>query len=170
MFHLPIETPRLTLRRWAPSDAPALATILGDPEVMAFSDHGPLDDARQEAWLGAARAVAFPSLCLAMQEKSAARVIGYVRLSTDPHRVPSGTAELGFRLARSMRGPGYATDAVRATTQSARHLEGVKRLAAIVDPHNLRSIRVLDKVGFSREGEISFEGYDYPDHLYALTL
>lgn len=46
-----ITTPRLTLRRFEDDDLGQLIGVLGDPEVMKFSDHGPLDRAACGDWL-----------------------------------------------------------------------------------------------------------------------
>ncbi|MEL7117473.1 MAG: GNAT family N-acetyltransferase, partial [Pseudomonadota bacterium] len=45
------ETSRLRLRPWRPEDRAGLDAILGDAEVMRFSDTGVLDPAAQAAWL-----------------------------------------------------------------------------------------------------------------------
>ncbi|MEO1308056.1 MAG: GNAT family N-acetyltransferase [Pseudomonadota bacterium] len=46
-----IETPRLWLRPWRQEDLPGVTAILADPEVMAFSDNGPLHPEACQRWL-----------------------------------------------------------------------------------------------------------------------
>ena len=38
----------------------------------------------------------------------------------------------------------------------------------MIDPDNVASVRVVEKVGMTRESEIMFQGYTHPDHLYAI--
>ena len=42
------------------------------------------------------------------------------------------------------------------------------RIIAIIDPGNLASVRVAEKIGMRFEREIMFDGYTHPDHLYAV--
>lgn len=126
---------------------------------MAFSDAGPLSVAGIDAWL---RRRMSPKGQWAITQSGA--VIGYVALSAA--RVPEGTSELGFRLARSAWGHGYATEAVQAVLDAVHPTAG--RVSAIVDPANAASVRVLAKVGFGYARPIMFAGYDHPDHLYLL--
>jgi RimJ/RimL family protein N-acetyltransferase len=43
------------------------------------------------------------------------------------------------------------------------------RIVAIVDPENLASLRVVEKIGMTFEREIAFQGYRHPDYLYAIA-
>jgi len=74
---------------------------------------------------------------------------------------------LRFRLARAAWGYGYATEAIGGILNLASGLDGLTRIVAIVDPHNIRSVRVLEKIGMIYKSDVVFEGYDHPDHLYA---
>lgn len=168
-----IETDRLILRRWREADASGVAALLGDPDVMEFSDHGPLDTPAQQAWLQSA--ISSPgndplSGLLAIEHKATGKVIGYVRLFRDLKRVGETEAELGFRLIKSAWGQGYASEACRGVIDQARLTRSAEKIVAIVDPGNLNSIRVLDKLGMHEVGGIMFEGYDYPDRIYAMSL
>ncbi|MFJ8045227.1 GNAT family N-acetyltransferase [Kitasatospora sp. NPDC096147] len=65
-----------------------------------------------------------------------------------------GSVTIGYGLAESARGHGYATEAVRAIAEHCR-AQGVVTLRAGTDPDNLASQNVLRKAGFTlvREGE-----------------
>ena len=89
-------------------------------------------------------------------------------MTQDEGRTAEREAELGFRLVRRSWGRGYATEAAQAVVVDAFGADKVDRLIGIVDPHNGASVRVLQKLGMSYARPISFEGYDYPDHLYVL--
>jgi RimJ/RimL family protein N-acetyltransferase len=39
----------------------------------------------------------------------------------------------------------------------------------MIDPDNVASVRVAEKIGMTLESEIMFHGYMHPDHLYAIA-
>ncbi|MFB6959137.1 GNAT family N-acetyltransferase [Streptomyces sp. NPDC056309] len=73
------------------------------------------------------------------------------------HGVPDeeGRVEVGYDLAVSARGHGYATEALRALSGWALARDDVRLLVATVDRANLPSQRVVTRAGFVavREGE-----------------
>lgn len=169
-----ITTPRLTLRPFEDDDLCQLIGVLGDPAVMQFSDHGPLDHAACGEWLQRAEQASIHHhlrLVLAICTNSYDSLIGYVALSNDPARVAENEAELGFRLAQASWGQGFATEAAKAMVAHASGgLAGVTRVVAIVDPNNRQSVRVLGKLGMTYVTDVMFPGYDYPDHKYATVI
>ena len=168
-----ISTPRLSLSSFLDEDIDQLGAILGDPRVMVFSDDGALDCTAQFDWLRRARQTPLNPglpLILAMRPQTGNRLIGYVSLTSDPQRIGTADAELGFRLAHASWGHGFATEAAIAMIAHARTMPGLQRVMAIVDPNNQQSVRVLKKVGMTYAAEVMFDGYDYPDHRYVLAL
>jgi RimJ/RimL family protein N-acetyltransferase len=63
--------------------------------------------------------------------------------------------ELGYWLAKSYRGRGLMTEAVRAMTHYGFATLGLKRIEATAFIHNPASRRVLDRAGFAREGTLA---------------
>jgi len=61
-------------------------------------------------------------------------------------------ADLGYAYNRLYWGKGYATEAARAILQFGFDSLKLHRVGAIVLPDNIGSIRVLEKLGFQREG------------------
>lgn len=168
-----IKTPRLTLRAFCNHDLHQVSAILGDPKVMAFSNNGAFDNTASRDWLKRAMEASsdrWLPLMLAICLNSEDRLIGYITLANDPHRVGKGEAELGFRLAYDCWGRGIATEAAQAMVAHATCLPGTKRIVVIVDPNNRQSVRVLQKIGMTYERDVMFEGYDYPDHRFGLEL
>ena len=168
-----IQTARLALRPFREDDLSRVKAILGDPNVMAFSDDGALEHTACCEWLNRAKQTTTDHgmpMILAICLKSDGRLIGYVSLAKDPHRVSACEAELGFRLAHDCWGRGIATEAAQAMVAHATCLPGTKRIVAIVDPNNRQSVRVLQKIGMTYERDVMFEGYDYPDHRFSLEL
>ncbi len=150
-----------------------VASILGDPDVMKFSDHGAFTSKQQMDWFQRALAVRTDDLLsgpFAIAQKSTGEVVGYINLSNEPKRNEQGDAEIGFRLSRHAWSNGYATEAVSGLLRKTDDIPSISRIVAMVDPNNKRSIRVLEKLGMSRVGEVMFDSYDHPDALYALKL
>jgi RimJ/RimL family protein N-acetyltransferase len=65
---------------------------------------------------------------------------------------PFGFAEVGYILGPEGRGHGYATRAVRLVAHWVLEDLNVGRLQARTHPENVASQRVLERVGFQREG------------------
>ena len=164
-------TERLALRHFHILDAEPMDQVFGDPEVMRFGD-GVQTREWVQKWL---------RTCLehyhltwgfgpyAVVESYNQDVIGYCGLFYFPDVNGQPEVEIGYRLARSAWGQGYATEASRAVRDYAFEALGLKRLIAIIDPSNAASIRVAEKIGMQHEAEVMLDEYTYPDHVYAVT-
>ena len=74
--------------------------------------------------------------------------------------------DLGYAFLPVGRGAGYATEAAAAVVDYARSRFGIRRLAAIVSPANQASIKVLERLGFARAGQVRFpDDGDICDHF-----
>ena len=149
---------RVTLRPLDDGDLTALLEIFGDPDVMRFWSSPPI------AGEDGARA-----LLNDIRGHFARRTLfqwGIARLADDQiigtttifqideeHR----RGEIGFAIARSQWGHGYASEAVTLLIRFAFERLGLHRLEADPDPENLASIGVLEKLGFSYEGLLRHE-------------
>jgi len=71
---------------------------------------------------------------------------------TSAHR-----GEIGYWVSKNYRGRGLATAAVKALSHYGFEDLGLRRLEATAFPHNAASHRVLERAGFTREGEL--KGY-----------
>ncbi|MGI9435579.1 MAG: GNAT family N-acetyltransferase, partial [Geminicoccaceae bacterium] len=105
----------------------------------------------------------------AVVERSTDHVTGYIGLVHDPARCASTEAEVGFRLSRRYWGRGYATEVGAAVLSYGMSTLQWPRIIAIIDPENGGSVRVAEKMGMMFERAIMFDGYDHPDHLYAIS-
>lgn len=74
--------------------------------------------------------------------------IGGIGFKGQPH---DGTAEIGFGLAPSGRGSGFAAEAARALVTLARE-QGLSRVVADTEGHNIASQRTLEQAGFAKTG------------------
>jgi RimJ/RimL family protein N-acetyltransferase len=165
-------TPRLLLRPGFPEDAPALASAIADEAIVRNLAVVPwpysMRDA--EAFLASPRDPVLPSLLIFERTDNAPQLVGSCGLA----RRPSGSVEIGYWVARSFWGLGYATEACTALVDIARTL----RLASLEGSHfvdNPASARVLEKLGFESLGIIAprmscARGIEVPARLMRLRL
>jgi RimJ/RimL family protein N-acetyltransferase len=90
----------------------------------------------------------------------------------DPVDWADGSVELGYWVAPDYQGQGYGTEAVELVVGYAFDQLGLRRLSARVIAFNEPSVRLLERVGFVREGtrrETAFVDGEYHDtHWYGL--
>ena len=168
----PIATSRLILRRFHRDDAAAMQAVLCDPEVMRFSLEGPLSSDAVEPWVLAqadhqqtARGLGRRAVVV----RATGTVAGYAGLGEGWAPRGPGEAELSYRLARPCWGRGFATEAAAALLEYGLSTLGLPRVVAMVDPGNTMSVQILTKIGMAYERPVMLEGYDHPDHLYAIS-
>ncbi len=79
------------------------------------------------------------------------RIIGACNI-THIERGISQSAKLGYWIGEAYAGKGYARSSVRAACQFCFEILGLHRVEAAVQADNAASIKVLEAVGFTREG------------------
>lgn len=144
---------RLDLRSLTREDAAAVFTIFGDPEVMRYWSSPPLPDLAAAEKLIEEIHGLFAARRLfqwGIASRETGEVLGTCTLfNVDrDHR----RAEVGFALARSVWGRGFASEAIVTLFGFAFETLGLHRLEADVDPKNERSLRLLERQGFQKEG------------------
>ncbi|MDH2427181.1 GNAT family protein [Sphaerisporangium sp. TRM90804] len=146
-----LSTARLTLRRFRPEDAAAVAAYRSDPEVARYQPWDPSMSAEQSRLLVAVLAGGDPLapgwFQYAIEREGV--LLGDVGVNTHDNRMQ---AEIGYTLAPAHQGHGYATEAVSRVVAHLFEDRGLHRLSAECDARNLRSARLLERVGFRREG------------------
>ncbi|MCH8293939.1 GNAT family N-acetyltransferase [Candidatus Poribacteria bacterium] len=165
-----VETERLVLRQFCLSDADAMNRVFGDPEVMRFGD-GVQTPEWVEDWLSRRLQNYRRKSGIgpwAVIEKGNKEAIGHCGLFYFPDVCGQPETEIGYRLARPYWGRGYATEAAQAVRDYAFNTLGLPRLIAMIDPQNVASIRVAEKLGMYYEKDVMFEGYTHPDRVYAI--
>jgi len=147
-----LATARLTLRRLRASDAADVLVFRGDWEVQKFN--GPvfqdaqgvqtlIEELRDE--YGARAGITW-----AVTLKDSDTVVGLFGLHhwNKRHR----RAEAGYDLARPYWGRGIASEALRAIVQFGFERMNLNRIYASTIAANHRSVRLLERLGFQREG------------------
>jgi GrpB-like predicted nucleotidyltransferase (UPF0157 family)/RimJ/RimL family protein N-acetyltransferase len=143
-----IETERTILRPFEEADAEVAFGWFSDPEVMRFIPNGPdatLDDTRRRIAAYRAHQERHGFSKRLIIHRDSGEAIGDAGL----YHLPDGKRiELGFRLAKSHWGAGYAVEVGQAwLAWFDAHLTG-EPLFADVHPEHHRSQRVLKKLGF----------------------
>lgn len=148
-----LETERLRLREFVPEDAAFILELVNEPDWLRFiGDRGIRDlEAARRYIADGPRAMqarlGFSLWCVeSRQDGRPLGMCGLIKRDTLEH------VDIGFAFLARHRGRGYAREAAAATLQHARTL-GLGRLAAITDPANLRSIRLLEMLGFEAAGQ-----------------
>jgi RimJ/RimL family protein N-acetyltransferase len=153
---LPIETSRLLLRALHPGDLAALHAIQSREDVCRWLPWGPRtqDEVREalELHIAAARDRPADGVVLAMESVATGELIGRVNLSVGPSEHRQG--EIGFLLHPDHQGRGYATEAAAAMLALAFETYDLHRVAGRLEPRNVASARVLEKLGMRREAHL----------------
>lgn len=148
-----LATPRLRLRPVQGSDAEGLFEIFSDPAVMRYWSTPPwtrTEQARELVEQEVRSLAEGRSVRLAILRSGDDALVGTVSLFALLEE--SRRAEIGYALARSAWGRGYAQEAGHALIRYAFDTLGLNRLEADVDPRNEGSVKVLERLGFRREG------------------
>jgi len=151
-----LETDRLQLRMWKPEDTEPYIQMFAEPEVARFlGTHGqPLN--RFDAWRSLAVQIGHWHLngfgMFAVIERSSGDFVGRIG-ALQPEGWPG--FEIGWALRTKYWGRGYATEAVKACIRWAFTDLQKSHLISVIDPDNVQSIRVAERVGEKLEGQTS---------------
>jgi len=153
---LSLETERLTLREFVETDFGAVHAYASDLEVVRFMPWGPNTPEDTQAFLARtiARYAETPRTHydFAIGVTGSGRLVGgcSLRVTSEEHREGS----IGYCLHRGVWGRGIATEAARALLALGFGELGLHRVFAMCDAENVRSARVMEKVGMVREGRL----------------
>ena len=156
---LTFDTTRLRLRRLRAGDEEFLAALDSDPLVMQYIHSGPapLPRARRHAELEVETAHAYRHTGKWLAELHDGAAIGWVQLFKFSSAQRDDIA-IGYEFAPAYWGQGYATEANRRVLDYAFGTLKLDQILAMARTENLRSLRVLEKLGFRRIGQRHDEG------------
>lgn len=143
-----LETERLILRELVREDATALFPTFADPEQMRYWSRGPFDSEEElAAWLCQP---GWDGRAWTVESKEDGAVLG--RVVAMPRS--TGESEIGYTVIRDRQGQGIAFEAMSALIDHLFTHDGMRRITADTDPDNVPSNRLLEKLGFTREGRL----------------
>jgi RimJ/RimL family protein N-acetyltransferase len=145
-----ILTNRLTIRPFTARDAADLHEYLSDPAIYEYEPGEPIDFDRA-VQLAQERAAATDFW--AIELRGSCKMIGHLYFKQiEPADLR--TWELGYILNPAYQGEGYATEATAALLRKAFKEKHIHRVFARCNPENPASWKVLERVGFRREGRL----------------
>jgi RimJ/RimL family protein N-acetyltransferase len=165
-----LETERLRLREFRPSDAEDFYRIYTDAETMRFQGDL-LENYSVEVeryYIGKHiekyyAAFGFGLWAVILKENN--RLIGRCGLLRQPVEGGEET-EVSYLIEREFWNQGFASEAASATLKLGFEKYNFQRIVAFIDPRNTASLRVAEKIGMRFERKIEFRSFGQVD-LYA---
>jgi RimJ/RimL family protein N-acetyltransferase len=159
-----LRSERLILRKWRESDRLPFRQLNADPRVMEFFPE-PLTAEASDALFDRAQEHfnrhGFGPFAVELIETGA--FIGFIGLSIpafDAHFMPA--VEIGWRLTFDHWGKGLATEGARAALSFGFNDLGLKQVVSFTVPANLRSRRVMERLGMTHD---QADDFDHPNLL-----
>ncbi len=157
-----IETDRIRLREWSDSDLLPFSVLNRDREVMAYF---PAVLSREESDAMVVRirnhfakhGFGLWAVELTAEDRRA-RFAGFIGLAVptfEAHFTPC--VEIGWRLSRAHWNFGYATEGARAVLRAGFLRFGLSEIVSMTSSQNLRSRRVMERIGMSHDGKDDFD-------------
>ena len=173
MPFVPIETGRLIIRLMEEKDAYEVFRYRSLPEVALYQAEWPesAEACADFAKRNCARASFQPGeyTQLAIVRKDDGMLVGDMGILVGTEGLQ---AELGFTVSPDFQGKGYGTEAVEAILAHLFENRRLHRAYGSVDPNNLPSIRLMERLGFRREAHLKrsyrMRGAWYDDVIYGL--
>ena len=147
-----IETERLLLRPWIAEDAEALHEALTEsvehlePWIPWATPHAPTmeqTETRLGIWLD--EFINGDTFLYAAFDRSDSTLVGGIGFFP---RIGPAALEIGYWMRMSRAGAGFATEATEAMTAVGLRVCGIERLEIHMDPSNVPSRRVPEKLGY----------------------
>lgn len=150
-----ITTQRLYLRKMEVLDSPSLFKIWSDPDVTKFMNIAHFTHEGQaiemieilEKLAHVNQAIRFSMIELKSNE-----IIGTCGFNSID--IENAKAEIGYDIAKVYWGRGYAPEGIDALLSYAFETLELNRIEAKVEPANVNSIKVLQKLNFTFEGTL----------------
>lgn len=148
-----METERLYIRRYTKEDFPGFCELIRDKMASPYAKYDHTFPTEDAALMEVLNFFAISDEFWALEEKSEHKIIGFVSLNY----VDEASRNLGYCLHTHWHGRGYASEAARRIIRYAREELGLEKLVTGTAEENLPSVRLLERLGFTRLCEGSFE-------------
>ena len=146
-------TDRLLLRLWHDSDVAPFVALNADPAVTEFLP-GAVTPEQAMAFFIAQNAMQARHGCgyLAAEVKATGELAGFVGLKYQDAGLPFAPChEVGWRLAARYWGQGLASEGARAVLRYGFAALGLDEIVSFTVPDNVRSRRVMERLGMVRD-------------------
>ncbi|MCB2291540.1 GNAT family N-acetyltransferase [Clostridium sp. CS001] len=153
-----IETSRLILKEIIETDDKDIFEIFSDDEAMKYYDIEPLKDLEEAKQLIQQLNRRFKNkkgIRWGIHLKDNYKLIGSCGYHS--HNKQSFRAEIGYELSKEYWGQGLMQEALQSIIDFGINNLALNRIQALVEPKNIKSINLLQKIGFNEEGTL----YEY---------
>lgn len=163
-FHL--ETERLIIRNWKETDRDLFHLINFDEQVMAFFPFRRdrvQSDAMMDDLKARIRVDGYGFTAIALKDGGAA--IGFCGLANAKleDAFPEEAIEIGWRLAPTYWGKGYATEAAERLIKFGFETLNLDEIVSFAVADNIRSTAIMKRIGMVRQAERDFDHPRVPD-------
>jgi len=160
-----IQGKRLTIRQMKNKDAPALANVLSDPQVMHFSIRGVQDkDGIKQFIKQCKKSYSHGKLgqwtIICHQSRQLIGVCGLMPYTIEGEEI----VHINYRLAQSHWGLGYANEAIKLCVKYGFEQLKLPQIYALIDAENRASIKAAINAGFIYHGQHDF--MQHPVEVY----
>lgn len=148
-----LETDRLILRQVTNDDAKSLLTYFSDTDVMRYYGLEPfksIDDALDEILWYKSIFEKRTGIRWGISLKGSDKIIGSCGFFN--RAVEHSRTEIGYELSKEYWGKGIAGEALESVVKYGFQNLQLERIEALVEPANLASLKLLDRIGFEKEG------------------
>jgi RimJ/RimL family protein N-acetyltransferase len=158
-----ITTERLTLHAWSEEFFDGLYELAQLPETVRYVGTGEpwtrsYTQAKHQATLEHWARHGFGWFAVSATPGSFDGVVSLVRRNAIESGLGTPAVEMGWWIAPSGWGRGYATEATSAVRDKAFESGWADRLLAVYEPANTASARVVEKLGFTPHSKFTLEG------------
>ena len=166
-----VRTERLLLRQFELSDSKFIVNLLNEPSfIQNIGDRGvrTLADAERYLENGPIASYArngFGLLAVVLSETG--ETIGMCGLIK---RDALEDVDIGYAFLPKFWSNGYAIEAAHGVLRFVKEVVGLKRVVAIVDPANLASVHVLEKLGMTFEKKMKLSADDIDLKLFGINF
>ncbi len=148
-----LETERLFLRQYKEEDMPFLHSIFSDSDTMKYYP-APFSFEQTQNWIKKNQeryqedGYGLWGICLKETDELIGDC-GLVKQKVDD----KAEVEIGYHINKKYWSKGIASEAAKGCKEYGFYQLGLNKLISIIDPRNIPSIRVVEKIGFTKEKE-----------------
>lgn len=166
-----LETERLILRRLVIDDLDELFALYSDPEIRRYFPEGVLnlEETKEELeWFLNGHPEHSELGLWGTIHKDTGKFIG--RCGLLPWTIDDRQeVEVAYLIDKAFWGQGLATEAARGILQYGFEKLKLGRLICLIDPDNIASQRVAEKIGMTLERKVDgIDGDNFPTLIYAI--
>jgi ribosomal-protein-alanine N-acetyltransferase len=148
-----LETERLFMRQFREEDITALHSIFSDSKTMEFYP-ATYSLEQTQSWIDRNQkryqedGYGLWGICL-KETNELIGDCGLVKQKVDGRK----EVEIGYHLNKKYWSNGFAYEAAKGCKEYGFYKLGLNKLISIIDPRNIRSVRIVEKIGFCKEKE-----------------